>query len=87
MMGWAEMAKCHLGVAKFKNGVERRGCRRRDHVAVDVMTIVGCVLWGAERSLPHESGSVNAGIMTTFLVVITRVKASGIYHPRVAIVN
>ena len=46
MMGWAEMAKCHLGVSKFKNGVERRGCRRRDDVAVDVMTIVGCVLWG-----------------------------------------
>ena len=50
-MTWAEMAKRHskrVGTEWEKWGW---GCRGREDVAVDVMTIVGSVLWGGPTFL------------------------------------
>jgi len=50
-MAWAELALCHRDDAGINGEYEGWECRGRSDVAVDVMTIVGSVLWGGPTFL------------------------------------
>ena len=50
-MAWAELALCHRDDEGINGEYEGWECRGRGDVAVDVMTIVGSVLWGGPTFL------------------------------------
>ena len=60
MIVWVEMAECQFTEAGIKDEYGDWGSRGRGDVAVDVITIVGSILWSSPAFPPLGLGSVNA---------------------------
>ena len=88
MMLWAEMAERHrdeAGIIDDNGGWEYRG---RGDVAVDVMAIVGSVLWsGPTFAIPGFRSGERRYDDNLFGRGYTRKTAHRIYHPPLSIVN
>lgn len=88
MMVWAEMAKRHMDGAKIKDEFGDWGRCGRGDVAVDVMRIVGSVLWGNQTSsVPGLKFGERRYNKNLFGRGYTRKTAPRIYHPLDSIVN
>ena len=53
MVAWAEIPERHTDGAKIKDESGDWGCRGRGDLAVDVMTIVGSILWSGPTFSVH----------------------------------
>jgi len=54
---WFDMARCHRDEEDTDGENEEGLCRGREDLAVDVMTIVGKILWGAPAPFIFEAQS------------------------------
>ena len=88
MVAWAEIAERHTDGAKIIDEYGDWGCRGHGDLAVDVMTIVGSILWSGPTFsvLGFRSGERRYDD-NLFGRDYTCKIAHRIYHPPVSIVN